>query len=229
MVKNVEINKTKSKKIIKLLLLSPLFLIGFVVVFVVGVYATAPFFDKLDQDRFVKLEAEMSNLYGQIKSVSDEGEDWKYAAVCSEQYSGDFPTGQYNCVTSISIQKTISSVDELNNLQAKYYPIINNSESLETKTELDLELPGDFGKNFVVSSAEKNYVEKKSNIDCNYIIKLNQAIDEYDLDYDSYGSEIIGGTGKIAVSLRCEDIAREKWYQLVDDTDMLIPEVYVSK
>lgn len=223
MFKNTDKNKSNSKKIIKILLLSPVVLIGLLAVFVAGVYATAPFFDKLDQEKFVKLDNQMQNLYEQIKSGSNEGDDWKYAAVCSKEYSGDFPTGQYNCVTSISLQKTIATVDDLNALQAKYYPIIDSSDSLVTKTDLDPELPGDFGKNFVVSSAEKNYTEKESGIECNYLIKLNQAADEYDLNYDSYGSRMINENGKAMVSLRCEDIARKQWYKLADSTDYLIP------
>lgn len=222
MVKKIDENKLKKKKIFKIILLTPLILLGLLVLFIIAVYATSPIFDKIEQNKYEQLDTGMQNLFSQIKSNANEGDDWKYAAVCNDVLAGDFPTGQYDCVTSISLQKTITSVDQLNSLQAKYYPIIDGSDTLTTKTELDPELPDDFGKNFVVSSAEKEYIDE-SGIECSYINKLNQAADEYDLDLDSYGSEIINGDGRLVISLRCEGIAREAWYKTDGNTSMLIP------
>lgn len=222
MVKNLDENKRKTKKIIKILLLSPIILLGLLILYIIAVYATSPIFDKIEQNKYEQLDTGMQNLFSQIKSNANEGDDWKYAAVCNDVLAGDFPTGQFNCVTSISLQKTITSVDQLNSLQAKYYPIIDGGDTLTTKTELDPELPGDFGENFVVSSAEKNYMEK-SGVECRYLIKLNQSADEYDFDYDSYGSEIIDDRARLVISLRCDGVAREAWYEVDGDTSMLIP------
>ncbi|MDD3035803.1 MAG: hypothetical protein PHO93_02695 [Candidatus Saccharimonadaceae bacterium] len=223
MVKKSNKNESNIKSIKKILLYSPVVVLGLVILYMAGSFVSASFFEKSDQDRFVMLDSRMRSLYNQIKSVAGENDDWKYAAVCSEEMSGDFPTGEYNCVTSISMRKTITSVEELNVLHAKYYPVINNSGSLSSKTELDVELPDDFGNNFVVSSAEKRLVEKDSNIECNYLTKLGQGAEDYSSEYDSYGSKMLSDIGRITISLRCEDISRGSWYQLVDDTDMLIP------
>ncbi len=223
MVKNLDENKQKTKKIIRIFLLSPLILLGLLVLYVVGVFATSPIFDKIEQNKYVQLDNQMQRLFSRIKSNANSGDDWEYAAVCNEVHAGDFPTGQFNCVTSISLRKTITSVDQLNTLQTKYYPIIDGSDTLTAKTELDPQLPSDFGKNFVVSSAEKEYLEKNSGIQCDYIFKLNQGEADYDLDYDIYGSEILNGEGRLVVSLRCEDIAREAWYKMDGNTSMLIP------
>lgn len=223
MVKKSNKNESNIKSIKKILLYSPVVVFGLVILYMAGSFVSASFFEKSDQDRFVMLDSRMRSLYNQIKSVAGENDDWKYAAVCSEEMSGDFPTGEYNCVTSISMRKTITSVEELNVLHAKYYPVINDSGSLSSKTELDVELPDDFGKNFVVSSAEKRLVEKDSNIECNYLTKLGQGAEDYSSEYDSYGSKMLSDIGRITISLRCEDISRGSWYQLVDDTDMLIP------
>lgn len=223
MVKKSNKNESNIKSIKKILLYSPVVVFGLVILYMAGSFVSASFFEKSDQDRFVMLDSRMRSLYNQIKSVAGENDDWKYAAVCSEEMSGDFPTGEYNCVTSISMRKTITSVEELNVLHAKYYPVINDSDSLSSKTELDVELPDDFGKNFVVSSAEKRLVEKDSNIECNYLTKLGQGAEDYSSEYDSYGSKMLSDIGRITISLRCEDISRGSWYQLVDDTDMLIP------
>lgn len=223
MVKKSNKNESNIKSIKKILLYSPVVVLGLVILYMAGSFVSASFFEKSDQDRFVMLDSRMRSLYNQIKSVAGESDDWKYAAVCSEEMSGDFPTGEYNCVTSISMRKTITSVEELNVLHAKYYPVINDSGSLSSKTELDVELPDDFGKNFVVSSAEKRLVEKDSNIECNYLTKLGQGAEDYSSEYDSYGSKMLSDIGRITISLRCEDISRGSWYQLVDDTDMLIP------
>lgn len=223
MVKKTSASTTPTKKIIKILLFTPLILIGLIILYVVWIYATAPIFDKLDHDKFIKLDTQMQKVFQDIKTASNGTDDWKYLAVCSANHTGDWPTGDYNCVTSISTQKTVTSVQEINDLQTKYYPVIDGSDMLVQKTELDPESPNDFGKNFVVSSAEKNYVEKKSKIECNYLIKLYQSVENSDLTSDAYGFSINNGTGKALVSLRCSETANEPWYPLSETADLIVP------
>lgn len=222
MVKNIDENKRKTRNIIKALLLSPLIILGLLILYIIAVYATSPIFDKIEQNKYIQLDANMQSLFNKIKSSASSDDNWQYAAVCDDILAGDFPTGQFNCVTSISLQKTITSVDQLNSLQAKYYPIIDGSDTLTTKTELDPELPGDFGKNFVVSSAEKNYTDK-SGIECRYLIKLNQTVEDNLMTDDNYGTNINEGIGGVIVSLRCDDIAGEAWYMKSGTAYLLIP------
>ncbi len=223
MVKKSNKNESNIKSIKKILLYSPVVVLGLVILYMAGSFVSASFFEKSDQDRFVMLDSRMRSLYNQIKSVAGENDDWKYAAVCSEEMSGDFPTGEYNCVTSISMRKTITSVEELNVLHAKYYPVINDSDSLSSKTELDVELPDDFGKNFVVSSAEKRYINSETEIGCKYLIKLLRTDSDGIFLDDNYGESIENGLGGVLVSIRCTDIAQGAWYELSETADMLIP------
>jgi hypothetical protein len=223
MVKSINTNKYSAKNILKIMLLMPLALLLLIILYVVGVYALSPIFDRLDHDKFAKLDTQMQGLFNELKTASDGVDEWKYVAVCNANRSGWMATGDYNCVTSISTQKTVTSVQEINDLQAKYYPIIDSSDTLTTKTELDSELPSDFGKNFVVSSAEKNYVEMKTEIECNYLIQLNQTQANEQTENYRYGSEIYRNNGNALISLRCENTAHEPWYELVNATSTLIP------
>jgi hypothetical protein len=216
-------NKSTVKKVIKIALLIPLVLLGLGILFLIGVFATSPIFDKFDQERFKKLDTQMQNLYQNIKQTSDESDEWKYSAVCTPERSGWAATGRYHCVTSISTQKNVTSVQEINDLQSKYYPIIDKSDKLTSKAELDPQYPDDFGKKFVVSSAEKRYISNGTGIGCKYLIKLFQSIDNERLAPEAYGSEITGDTGNVVVSLRCTDIARKAWYPLSKTADLLIP------
>ena len=221
MDKNTYTNKDKYKRarIITIVLLSPIILL--IIIFLLG-YIMQTVFDKFDQDRFIALDSQMRGLFKELETASKGSDVWKYAAVCSANKTGWMPTGDYSCLTSISTTKDVTSVEEINDLQAKYYLLIDKSSTLTQKTELDLELPNDFGKNFVVSSAEKHYSEVKSGILCQYLIELNQTSE--DSNNFTYGSEINGAKGAAVISLRCEETARNHWYSSVDSTSMLIPE-----
>jgi hypothetical protein len=222
MINNINTNKSPVKKIIKVVLLILLAPIILFLLISLWYLVTNPILDKLDHDKFTKLDTQMQEVFQGLKATSNGVDDWKYKAVCSADRSGWMKTGKYHCVTSISTQETVTSVQEINDLQAKYYPVINSSDTLKQKTELDPEMPNDFGKNFVVSSAEKHYTEVKSGILCQYLFELNQANENP--ENFTYSSEINGKTGVAIISLRCEEIARGQWYGLVQTTSMLIPE-----
>lgn len=226
MIKNISMIKkfpNNKSKIILIAVLSPFVVI---LLYVLWGYVSNPIFDKFDQDRFTKLDVQMKLTFGQIKAVSSDSDNWKYMAVCSANKNSWMPTGDYNCLTSISMQKDITTVREINELQNKYYPIIDSGITLKQKTELDPQPSGVFGINFVVSSAEKNYIETKSGAACNYSILLYQQFDNKNFSSNSYGSTINSGVGNAIISLRCEHTAREHWYSIVKDTSDLIPEQY---
>lgn len=181
---------------------------------VVGFFVSIPIFDKLDQDRFATLDTQIKSIFQNLQSTSGETDAWQYETACSTIMSGWMATGTYDCSTLISFEKAITSVQEVNSLQAKYYPAINDSDNLNQKTDLDLQLPNDFGKKFVVSSAEKRFTEVKSGIECRYLIKLDQDKSNENTKNSTYGSKIDNSLGNLRISLRCSETARSDWYQL---------------
>jgi len=216
MIKTINAKKVPSKKIIKIILFLPLIIIGLFALFIAGVYATDPIFDRLDHDKFTNLDTQMQSIYNSLKMASGGVDNWNYSTSCDVELAGDFPTGKYYCTALISMEKTVTSVEEINGLQSKYYPIVDKSTSLKQKTELDLQNPNDFGERFVVSSAYKEFSEIKSGIDCSYLLKVNQMDDLVGgfSDNDSYGSTIEGQNGVAVISLRCRNIARDYWYTI---------------
>jgi len=178
----------------------------------IGYLASGPILNKIDQNRFVTLDLQMQRLFADIKSTSDKSDVWVYRKSCEPERSGPWATGNYYCSTKISMTKTVTSVKEIADLQSKYYPIINNSEILKAKSDLDLELPGDFGKNFVVSSAEKRYRENSTKISCTYLNKLYQINDNGDFSLNKYSATIVNDIGNINISLKCTDRAYEDRY-----------------
>jgi len=223
MIKVMDTDKSPVKKTIKIALLILLAPIVLFLLISLWYLVTNPILDKFDHDKFNRLDTSMQGVFQKLKTTSNGTDEWKYAAVCSADRSGWMKTGKYNCITSISTQKTITSVQELNDLQTKYYSLIDNSGTLAQKTELDPELPDDFGKNFVVSSAFKDYTELKSGIECTYLIKLYQNDRNLGLSFDTYGSDIQHGLGGVFVSLRCSGITRSHWYPLSETADLIIP------
>ncbi|HZJ34482.1 MAG TPA: hypothetical protein VFD55_00500 [Candidatus Angelobacter sp.] len=216
MNKSITTKKSKAKKII-------LILTGIIVLTIVGFFASIPLFDKLDQNRFETLDAQIQGIFRKLQTASNNVDTWKYETICSANMSGWMPTGSYNCAALISLEKSVKSVQEINDLQAKYYQVIDNNDALEQKTDLDPQLPNDFGKKFVVSSAEKHYTEVKSGIECSYLIKLNQDKAKENTENSAYGSNIDDGIGSLRASLSCSETARGHWYDVDKITDTFTP------
>ena len=180
-----------------------------------GFLAYRPILDKIDQDRFAKLDTQMRKVYKSIEEVSGKSDAWTYEKSCEPEYSGPWQTGRYYCTTKISMDKTIASAKEVADLQDKYYPIIDSSEALKAESELDLQPAGDFGISFVVSSAEKRYIEKSTDLECKYSISLSQRVNDNTKSYEEnviYGSGINDGIGKITITLESTNKARSNWY-----------------
>jgi hypothetical protein len=212
MPKNKNEIKSPAKRFFGIILKIFLILFGALILFIVGVFATAPLFDKIDHDKFITLDSQMQGLYQKLKAASGGVDDWKYETICTAELAGDFPTGQYFCSATVSLDKIATSVDAVNALQDKYYPLINDYDALTSQTNLDLELPNDFGKKFVVSSAEERYRMKSTDIKCDYLLKLGQSIEDINLTTDSYGSAISNSVGDLDFSLGCTGKARGHWY-----------------
>lgn len=203
-----------------------LVIIGFIIVIalvVIGFFISQSILDRIDREKMTKLDTDMRSLYDTIKKSSSGNDNWKYANVCSPVRSGPWPTGDYNCITSISLEKTITSATEVKEYHAKYYPIIDKNPLLIKSGELDEQPVGVFGSYFVVSSAEKRYLSSSTKTDCRYLESLHQTqANELTKNYQ-YGSDIDNGQGRFIISLRCDETARDKWYPKVNSTSMLIP------
>lgn len=206
-------NKTISTK------KKPIFpiLIGALVLTTVGYFASIPLLNKFEHDRFAKLDNQIQTIFQKLKIASNGADKWEYETDCTAELAGDWSTGQYFCTAQILMDKTITSVNDLNNLQTKYYPIIDTDTTLNQVTDLDPQLPNDFGKNFVVGSAYKKYKETKSNAVCNYSIDLYQNSNNADIPYEknvSYGSKINNEIGSVRISLSCTAKANSDWYSI---------------
>lgn len=185
---------------------------------------TNPIFDKFDHDKFVTLDTQMQKVYQNLKTASRGADNWKYRTGCYNTSQNWLSPPDYMCDVAISVQKTITSVDELNQIQAKYYPVIKTDINLR-QAPAGLKPVFGFGDNFSVSLAYAEFVEKKTNIECTYEINLHQIEKNinYQTNNDDPGSAISGGQGGLRISLRCNESARDPWYQLVQDSSMLIP------
>lgn len=217
MVKNITSNELTVKRFFKIILKIFLILLGGFILYIIGLFSTSPLFDKFDHDKFIALDTQMQGVYQKLKAASGGVDDWKYRKVCTEELAGDWPTGVFFCDVTISLDKKATSVADVNNLQAKYYPIINDSNALIKTTELDPEYPSDFGKNFVVSSAEQRYEEIKTGVECDYLIKLYQGATDGRYISNTYGSYVSVDSGYVRASLACSGKARGSWYSSINN------------
>jgi len=171
-----------------------------------------------NRERFTILDRQMLKIFQNIKTSPVNFKDWEYDKSCEAKLAGDWPTGQYYCSATINLHKTSTSVEELNNLQTQFFPIIDDTQYLTPTSELITQSPKDFGVNFVVSSAEKRYQEPGSGANCSYLIKLSQSVNDNYLVSDAYGSDINNGVGIISISLKCTGLANDDWYLNEDNS-----------
>jgi len=200
-------NTNNKKKLIQKILLITISIIALTII---GYIILIPIRNNLDHNRFEKLNTQTKTVFQKIEIASNNTDEWSYKASCTPNMTGWAKTGGYTCTTSISMEKPVTTVQEVNDLQAKYYPIIDNFDGFIQKTELDPQLPNDFGKNFVVSSAEKRYTEKESKIECSYLLALEQEIETPNNFIHS--STIDSNNGKIRIIIDCADEANKSWY-----------------
>jgi len=208
-----QVKQSKPKKSHKLawILASPF--IAIVSIWALFSFILNPIWDHFDKQKFTTLDTEMRALFEEIKAVDKEAE-WKYEKKCDiNLVGGGFSDGTFTCDALIYLSKTTTQVNELSDLHEIYYPIIDNNVSIKTSSNLLIYNSDYFGKNFVVNGAEKNYIEVKNGLECNYLAKLDQTDDIKGYKPRLYGSRIEGNEGKLTLSLECSGIsARQSWY-----------------
>lgn len=211
-------------KIITLVILSPIIIL---ILAIVIFFAIRPIVDQIDHNKFSTLDSQMQGLYDKIKKAEGKANDgWKYQAICAPKYNGDFETGTYNCKTFIYVEKTIKSISEYNYYHDKYFPTIDDSSVWDKQKSSALTTNNDFGKKFVVSMGEKNYVEQKTGLGCRYSIQINQLQDNEEYlttNNTNFGSPIKSGEGDFFVVVRCGATANQAWYTISDDADLIVP------
>jgi len=226
MSKTINTNKSVPRQIFKALLVILLTPVALILLVILYVFISDPIYNMIDKNKFTTLDSQSRSLYEQIKTASNGVDDWKYMAVCSND-SQNWMMPEYNCITSISTEKNISSIAELNALHAKYYPVVEKSDIWAKHELANAQSLGDFVEKFNVSLAYNDYKELKTNTECTYQIQLSQIEKNinYQTDNHSFGSAITAGEGDFFISIRCDATALDKWYDLVDATSTVIPEI----
>lgn len=224
-VKNLNSNRQVVKIIARVLLVIVLVPALFLTLLVLWTFVPQPIFYKLDHDKFFSLDTQIQGVYHSLKTVANENDEWKYRTGCYDTNQNWLSSPDYICEAVISVQKTVISVDELNSLQAKYYQFFNTNNRLKPMSA-GLKSAFGFGDNFSVSLAYADFLEEKTNIECTYEINLHQI--EKNINYqtvnDAPGSAIIGGQGELRISLRCNESAKDSWYQFIQVSSRLILE-----
>lgn len=199
MTKNI--SKKNKKSHLKIILGIIASLLVMIIIFIVSY---GPITNVIEKNRFEQLDKSMQKIYQELVLLSDEPNQWNYEKTCEPERSGPWETGSYYCSIKISLSKEVSSASEVSTLHDKYFPIIDQSILLKPTTELSKQPVDDFGQKFVVSSAEKRYVEKNTNITCTYLAKTSQKDDSNITSLNLYGTDIINNNGNGKIALVCE-------------------------
>lgn len=183
-------------------------------VIVIGIFMLlSPISDNMDKSKFEKLDSQSREIFSQVKAAAGDKEVWMYKAECTDIFTGDWPTGEYNCKTTISMEALVTTPEEVRTLHNKYYAIIESSYYLKPKMDLKMRADGDFGVNFVISSAEKDYFSTVDDtVGCRYTSELSHTGDKFNALNYGYGTPIAGTVGTLIFSFRCSDKARSDWY-----------------
>ncbi len=196
----------KSKQNLRIIVVSIFALPALVVLVVIGSVLLSPVFDSFDKARFEKLDTQSKELYEELVSQSGGAETWTYKTFCDQELSGPWPTGEFICRINMSMRIAVSSLNQVNILEEKYYPTVNSSAMLKSITELDKQRPSDFGVRFVTATAERYYNTRDGSIKCKYFADLS------DLKSIEYGVELSSANAFLTISIECSDRARGNWF-----------------
>ncbi len=190
-----------------------LIILGFLALLITGYLISQPIIKQIEQNKFNTLDEQSRLIYQKIKLVAGGDEDWQYSTTCKDKHTGEWPSGIFNCTALISLDRQVNSIAELNTLHEKYYNLIDKDSLLIKTTELDPQYPSDFGKLFVVSSAEKHYVNVATGVECRYLSQLGQISESG--DNFTYSTAIENGQARLVISLECSGLADDPWYKQI--------------
>lgn len=214
---------TKKKKIILIILaiiFAPIMIIILWALIYYCIYM--PIAKYFDHQKMSMLDSQMQKLYSQIVAVKSDDDNWRYQAVCDNQRTGWANTGKYDCLTSISLEKTVTTAEELQALHEKYYSMIDTSDIIQEKNHLIVSPANKFGKKFVISNEEKNYEEDQTKVECTYILSLEPLVEDFNID-DYYTGSTIDSKGQATLTFQCYKLSLDQWYTKYNNIGQLIP------
>jgi hypothetical protein len=182
--------------------------------------AISPILDHFEEKKFKALNNDSQKIHTAIKSVANADEVWNYKTGCGENYAGAWLDGTYQCVTISYMEKVVSSAEDVIQSHNRYFSEIDKHGVIITARELEFVNNDTFGQQFVVSSAGKQYINKKTGFLCNYESYLGQN----DLSLNSYGTEIKYNKGILTITFRCSEKAGQSWYPKIKDVSGMIPD-----
>ena len=206
--------KKRTLSPIKIILIVLAVVIGLPIIFILGTIALSVLiWQPIDKAKFESLDKNSQALFATVQQISNGSEPWVYEASCEPERAGPWATGSFYCTTEMSFEVPVTDAITVSALNTKYFPTIDSASWLTPQTELSTLPVGEFGVNFVVSSAEKSY-QADGDVRCTYLAKLAQPKEGQGEILDpTYGSEI-KSPGRILLQLRCRDIASGDWYAL---------------
>lgn len=202
-----EYTKTTGKKVSKIILIVLASIIGLIVLYIA---VFIPIKNKFEEHKYERLSQNMNNLYQDMLEVAEDSEELIYKNECAPEYTGDWPTGKYYCKSSIKLDKPISDVSEVSSAQSRFFKIVDNNNFMKPITELFVYYPEYFGKEFVVSSVEKDY--NTSDIRCKFSNDLIRDDKSYNID--QFGDKIYENEGRLLLSISCTGLTSKSWYKL---------------
>ena len=178
----------------------------------------------LEKQKFVILEQESQKIFDAIKSIAKADEDWKYNAACGNNYSGAWPDGTYQCITLSHLEKQVTSPAEVKTLHDRYFAFFEHYNSIKPKSEIEFIRENTFGKEFVVSFARKQYIEKKTEAKCRYEAYLGQSDPMLNSLSSEYDAKISGISGTLTMIFRCEETSARPLYAKIQNASGMIPD-----
>ncbi len=198
----------KQTSIFKKILILIGVIVGIPIAALIVLLAIQPVLDGIDHSKFSSLQSQSRLIFNDIKKTSAGVDDWKYEEKCIDSNANFFGPSNYYCSTTAELVQAVGTARQMNDLNDKYYPIIDNSKYLKALDELSKTPPSQFGIDFVISSADKQY-KSSDGYRCTYSAKLAQPNQQG----IGYGKPITGGEGQAILMFDCTNKARGNWYK----------------
>lgn len=167
-----------------------------------------PIIDGIDHSKFISLQNQSRLIYNDLQKAAAGADNWQYEAKCSPERAGDWSTGSYYCSTTSSLRLSITSANQIEALHDKYFSIIDGSKSLKPIDNLSKVQPSQFGTQFVISTAGRQY-KTTDGYTCTYSAELGQP-NEPGIPY---GTPISGNVGQATLMFDCTGKAKGDWYK----------------
>jgi hypothetical protein len=198
----------KQTSILKKTLITLGIIIGIPIVIIIVLIIIQPIRNGIDNSKFLSLKNQTKSIFSDIQKTSVGVDDWKYEAKCIDSNANLFGPADYYCSTTAILVTPVVSASQIKTLHEKYYPIIDNSKYLKPIDALLKTPQYQFGADFVISSADKQYTSSDG-YKCTYAAKLAQPNEQG----IAYSTPINGGVGQAILTFDCTGKAGGDWYK----------------